>query len=123
MKIRKGTFFITVNAQNKHSNSSEPKTFIPQLIRKNGYIVTMFDAEMAEPFEIGVYKRDNMWIVTCLLTGYMICQAKTRKAALERFELYYMQKYRAYIRRNDSAFRVVVGRFNELLAMYVKGAN
>lgn len=118
MKIRKGTFFITINATTKGS-----KDFTPAIIEKSGYIVTMFDAEMAEPFEIGVYKRDNLWIVTCLLTGYMICQAKTRKAALERFELYYMQKYRAYIRRNDSAFCYIAGRYNELFAEYVKGAN
>lgn len=118
MKLRKESFFITINAAQKGA-----KTFEPLIIEKSGYIATMFDSEMATPFEVGVYKNGNLWVVTCLLTGYMINQGKTRKAALENFERYHVNKYRAYVRRNDSAFSAIKRRYEAMISDYAGGAS
>lgn len=97
----------------------------------NSYVSTVegytfeYQSPSMETVTVGVYKRNACnrtvkgmaaWVVSCLDTGYYICEGDTRKEAVSKFLNTYMPKYERLRHSNYGRdFQEMVSDFNKLI--------
>ena len=70
----------------------------------------------ASGYTFGVHKDGSIWKVTCLLTGMLICDARTKKAAIAQFHERFEELYVKSMKNPNPAWQEAINTYATMLA-------